>query len=143
MASLIERLKVGKFKYKGSERTFRTRFVYNSIVTTPTPEDILGECRRLLEEHPDWRGNTRLDRLFLVHTPEQGYASDDENSPYYRVKRLLLEHGIPCQMVDTPTLQNPDWKDLNLALNIVAKCGVTPWVLPDRIPDADFFIGLS
>lgn len=143
MASLIERLKVGKFKYKGSERTFRTRFVYNSIVTIPTPEDILGECRRLLEEHPDWRGNTQLDRLFLVHTPEQGYASDDENAPYYRVKRLLLEQGIPCQMVDTPTLQNPDWKDLNLALNIVAKCGVTPWVLPDRIPDADFFIGLS
>jgi hypothetical protein len=34
-------------------------------------------------------------------------------------------------------------KDLNLALNIVAKCGVTPWVLPDAVPDADFFIGLS
>ena len=28
-------------------------------------------------------------------------------------------------------------------MNITAKCGVTPWVLPERIPDADFFIGLS
>jgi len=46
-------------------------------------------------------------------------------------------------MVDTPTLQDPDWKDLNLALNIIAKCGVVPWVLPDAIPDADFFVGLS
>jgi argonaute-like protein implicated in RNA metabolism and viral defense len=46
-------------------------------------------------------------------------------------------------MVDTPTLVNPDWKDLNLALNITAKCGVTPWVLPDAIPSADFFVGLS
>ena len=46
-------------------------------------------------------------------------------------------------MVDLPTLLDPDWKDLNLALNIVAKCGVTPWVLPNRIPDADFFVGLS
>jgi argonaute-like protein implicated in RNA metabolism and viral defense len=46
-------------------------------------------------------------------------------------------------MVDTPTLQDADWKDLNLALNITAKCGVTPWVLPDTIPDADFFVGLS
>jgi argonaute-like protein implicated in RNA metabolism and viral defense len=46
-------------------------------------------------------------------------------------------------MVDTPTLDNPDWKDLNLALNITAKCGVIPWVLPDAIPDADFFVGLS
>ena len=46
-------------------------------------------------------------------------------------------------MIDTPTLLNPDWKDLNLGLNIIAKCGVTPWVLPNRIPEADFFIGLS
>ena len=46
-------------------------------------------------------------------------------------------------MVDLPTLLDPDWKDLNLALNIVAKCGVTPWVLPNGIPDADFFVGLS
>ena len=46
-------------------------------------------------------------------------------------------------MVDTATLRNPDWKDLNLSLNIIAKCGVTPWVLPENIPDADFFVGLS
>jgi len=46
-------------------------------------------------------------------------------------------------MVDSPTISNPDWKDLNLALNLTAKCSITPWVLPDRIPDADFFIGLS
>ncbi len=46
-------------------------------------------------------------------------------------------------MVDSPTLKNQDYKDLNLALNIVAKCGVIPWVLPDAIPDADFFVGLS
>ena len=32
---------------------------------------------------------------------------------------------------------------MNLALNITSKCGIVPWVLPDEIPDADFFIGLS
>ena len=46
-------------------------------------------------------------------------------------------------MVDTPILKNPDWKDFNLALNITAKCGVIPWVLPGALPDADFFVGLS
>ena len=46
-------------------------------------------------------------------------------------------------MVDTGTLHNPDWKNLNLSLNIIAKCGITPWVLPENIPDADFFVGLS
>lgn len=79
----------------------------------------------------------------MIHTPEKGFSTDDESSPYYRVKQFLLEDGVPSQMVDTPTLQNPDWKDLNLALNLVAKCGATPWVLPDAIPDANFFVGLS
>jgi argonaute-like protein implicated in RNA metabolism and viral defense len=143
MEGLIDRLKAGKYKYRGSERTFHTRFTYNSIVTVPSLDRVLSECHRLVEEHQEWVGNDRLDRLFLVYVPEAGYSIDDENSPYYRIKRFLLERGLPCQMVDTPTLTNPDWKDLNLALNIVAKCGVTPWVLPDAIPDADFFVGLS
>lgn len=143
MTELIERLKAGKYKYRGSERTFSTRLTYNTVVTVPSPEAALDECRRLLAEHSEWMGDENLNRIFLVHTPEKGYSSDNENSPYYRTKRFLLEQGIPCQMLDTPTLQSPDWKDLNLALNIVAKCGIIPWVLPDAIPDADFFVGLS
>jgi hypothetical protein len=99
--------------------------------------------RRLLREHREWIGNERVDRIFLVHAPEAGYSSDIETSPYYRVKRFLLEYGMPCQMVDTPTLVNPDWKDLNLALYLAAKCNVVPWVLPDAVPDADFIVGLS
>lgn len=143
MAALIQRLKVGKFKFKGAERTFSTKFSYSSIITAPTTEDLVGECDRVLSEHPAWAGDKSLARLFLVQTPESGYALDDENSPYYKLKRRLLEQGVPSQMVDTPTLLNPDYKDLNLALNIIAKCGVVPWVLPGAIPDADFFVGLS
>lgn len=143
MKSLIERLKAGKYKYRGAERTFATRFSYSTVVTTDNLEGIDQEVERLLLEHPDWYGNVELNRLFLVHTPEKDYATDDETSPYFLVKRRLLEAGIPCQMVDTGTLHNPDWKDLNLSLNIIAKCGVTPWVLPENIPDADFFVGLS
>jgi len=143
MANLINRLKIGKYKYKGAERTFSTKFTYNSIITTTSIRNSLEECKRLLNEHPNWIGDTSLKRVFLVHTPEKGYSLDDENSPYYQIKRFLLEKGIPCQMIDTSTIDNPDWKDLNLTLNIVAKCGVIPWVLPDAIPDADFFIGLS
>ena len=143
MEELIARLKTGKYKYRGAERTFATRFLYSTIITVERYESIRSEIGRILAEHHDWRGDSKLRRIFLVHTPEKGYLKDDHNSPYYVIKRLLLESGIPCQMVDTPTLQNPDWKDLNLALNITAKCGVRPWVLPDAIPDADFFVGLS
>lgn len=143
MESLIQRLKAGKYKYRGAERTFATRFRYSTIVTVDAGEELDGEVKRLLAENPEWCGNDQLNRLFLVHTPEEGYASDDETSPYYVVKRRLLEAGVPCQMIDTGTLQNPDWKDLNLSLNIVAKCGITPWVLPENIPEADFFVGLA
>ena len=143
MEELINRLKVGKYKYRGAERTFATKFSYSTVVTVDHIEETQGEIERLLVEHSDWEDDGRLKRIFLVHTPEQGYLKDDHNSPYYVIKRSLLEKGVPCQMVDTPTLQNADWKDLNLALNIIAKCGVRPWVLPDAIPDADFFIGLS
>ena len=142
MAALIERLKTGKFKYRGSERTFGTRFTYASIVTTP-PDKTVATCMRLLDEHLTWAGDANLRRLFLVHTPEAHFASDDETSPYFTTKRFLLERGVPCQMLDTPTLLNPDFKDLNLALNITAKCGVVPWVLHEGIADADFFVGLS
>jgi predicted HTH transcriptional regulator len=142
MENLIERLRIGKFKYKGSERTFGAKFTYNTVVTSTT-EDTQKEVIRLLDQHSDWKGDSKLSRIFLVHCPETGRSTDDESSPYYHIKRLLLESGIPCQMIDTPTLQNPDFKDLNLALNIVAKCGQTPWVLPESIPECDFFVGLS
>jgi predicted HTH transcriptional regulator len=143
MEKLIERLKAGKMKYRGAERTFATRFGYSTVITTTALEGLDREVERLLSEHPDWLGNEKLNRLFLVHTPEAGFCTDDETSPYFVVKRRLLEAGVPCQMVDTGTLLNPDYKDLNLALNVTAKCGITPWVLPENIPDADFFVGLS
>lgn len=143
MQALIERLKAGKFRYKGSERTFGTRFTYSSLVTVHPGDSIAATCERVLREHPTWSGDVTLHRLFLVHTPEGIRALDDEQSDYYLAKRLLLESGVPCQMVDSPTLESPDFKDLNLALNVAAKCGVVPWVLPEGIPDADFFVGLS
>ena len=46
-------------------------------------------------------------------------------------------------MVDDDTLQNPRFKDLNIALNIFSKAGYTPWVLDETLKDADLFIGLS
>lgn len=97
----------------------------------------------LLKNNPAWTNNPKRDIAFLIHIPEADYPIDDENTPYFTVKRFLLKNGIPNQMVDTTTLVNPDWKDLNLAMNIVAKCGIIPWVLPNALPCADFFIGLS
>ena len=142
LRDLVARLQHGSFKFRGTERTFSTQ-IRLAQVNTAHDISVQEECRRLTLEYPNWSGNIELNRLILVHTPEAEYSVDDVTSPYYQSKRVLLEAGIPCQMVDTSTLINPDYRDLNLALNIVAKSGVTPWVLPESIPDADFFLGLS
>ena len=142
MQQLISRLKHGKYKYRGSESTFRTKLSYRGITEAPI-EEFESECRRLLEEHPKWAGNERLNRLFLVYVPEDRFPITDLNSPYYMIKELLLSKGVPVQMVDTHTLKDADWKDFNLALNITAKCGVVPWVLPGALPDVHSFVGLS
>lgn len=143
MEALIDRLQHGKYRYHGTERTFGIRLKYHSVIT---PRSFIGfrkECERLLTQNPEWEGNNDLNRLFLVYVPEKKFPQTDSDSPYYDIKRLLFRYGIPVQMVDSPTLENPDFKDLNLALNIIAKCGGIPWVLPDELPDVDFFVGLS
>lgn len=142
MRQLIERLKHGKYKYRGTEWTFKTKLTYPNVNPAPI-EEFQSECVRLLEENPNWIGNKDLNRLFLVYVPEDRFPITDLNSPYYTIKEFLLSKGIPVQMVDTPILKNPDWKDFNLALNITAKCGVVPWVLPGALPDVHSFVGLS
>ena len=81
--------------------------------------------------------------IFLVFAPERGFSRANYDSPYYRLKRLLLAAGYPSQMVREDTLEHPEWKDYNFALNVFAKAGFVPWVLSEGMPQADLFIGLS
>lgn len=143
MSNLLRTLKIGSNTFKGLEKTFSAHLKYTTIISKVRAEDFLQECERLLNENPTWEGNPKLDRLFLIQIPESQYDLFDINSPYYVLKEFLLEKGIPVQMVDSDTLNKTDYKDLNLALNIIAKTGGVPWVLPDKLPDADIFIGLS
>jgi hypothetical protein len=59
------------------------------------------------------------------------------HNPLSRILPRLSSQLPSC----SARLRNPDYKDLNLALNIVAKTGAAPWVLPESIPDADFSWG--
>ena len=75
--------------------------------------------------------------VFLVFAPERGFSRANYDSPYYRLKRLLLEAGYPSQMVKEDTLEHPEWKDYNFALDVFAKSGFVPWVLSEGMPNAD------
>lgn len=143
MKELISKLQKGNMNFKGMENVFGRKLTYNGVIALRSADEYIKECERLLNEHPEWVGNRDLNRFFLVYVPEDQYPVSDINSPYFQIKEFLFEKGIPVQMVDTPTLKDPKWKDFNLALNIVAKTGGTPWVLPNALPEADLFIGLS
>jgi argonaute-like protein implicated in RNA metabolism and viral defense len=138
MDALLQAIQKGSRSYRGADRTFGTRFEVGKRVVTKRPEDYLVACQSIvseLEQGKRW--------IFLVYAPEQNYSRADYDSPYYKVKRYLLEVGFPSQMVKEATVENPDWKDLNLALNIIAKAGIAPWVLSKQLAQADCFIGLS
>jgi hypothetical protein len=137
ISTLLNRVINGADKYPGMGKTFGTNIKVMETLTTGTTGEYLDQCKAFVRR-PDFNEA----ELFLVYMPEEeGKASYD--SPYYEVKKFLIKNGIPSQMVDEDTLRNPRFKDLNIALNIFAKAGYTPWVLDEELEDVDLFIGLS
>jgi len=138
MLKLVDRLNSGKLRYHGSDETFGSRMIVQgeplvcddaSKYESELPEFLRGEARQKAD-------------VALVYLPKVNNINDPRH-PYYRVKAFLLKEGLVSQMVDTSTVYNPDWRDLNLALNIYAKAGHAPWVLDEAMPNVDMFIGLS
>jgi argonaute-like protein implicated in RNA metabolism and viral defense len=137
MEQLVRRLNDGKFQYSGARKTFGSEFVVRDVRICSGINDYEDEIRQFVRTSA--RGETDVALLYL---PEEGNTNDSRH-PYFRTKALLLKEGLASQMVDRNTAANLDWKDLNLALNIYAKAGNTPWVLDKPMPGADMFIGLS
>jgi len=137
MNGLLERLNTGADRYLGMGKTFGCQLIVREVFTTDNLNQYLVKCEEFVRR-PDFQ---EVDLFFVFLPEEEGKASYD--SPYYEVKKLLIKNGIPSQMVDDDTLQNPKFKDLNIALNIFSKAGYTPWVLDEPLKDADLFIGLS
>jgi argonaute-like protein implicated in RNA metabolism and viral defense len=137
MERLVQRLNRGSMRYPGAHKTFGSEMEVSSVLA----------CQDIGEYDDAIRDFSRTDsaketNVALVFLPKDAGAIDLKH-PYYSVKGQLLKEGIVSQMVDRTTLYNPEWRDLNLALNIYAKAGHTPWVLDEALPGADLFIGLS
>ena len=137
MQALIKRLQQGHQRYRGMETTFGVRLGTVTTVISETHEYETKTIEAIAQLPRDSR------TVFIVFAPERGVSRANYDSSYYRLKRILLEAGYPSQMVDEETLENPQWKDLNFALDVFAKAGFVPWVLSEGMPSADLFIGLS
>lgn len=137
MERLVQRLNNGSKQYPGAKKTFGSEITVNQSITCSGISEYEESIRQFVRT--EIRKNTDLA---LIYLPKDGDISNP-NHPYYKVKAALLKEGIASQMVDRATVSSPDYRDLNLALNIYAKAGNTPWVLDQAIPEVDLFIGLS
>ena len=135
--AFMRRLRQGNQRYRGVETTFGVRFGTETTIISEIQE-YETRVTELIARLPQ-----DSQPVFIVFAPEHGISRANYNSSYYRLKHILLEAGFPCQMVKEETLEDPEWKDLNFALDIFAKAGFVPWVLSEGMPNADLFIGLS
>ena len=83
--------------------------------------------------------------LAIIEIPESFKQLSDQNNPYYHIKAKLLSLEIPVQIVTTRIVNNHNEYILNaIALQIYAKLGGTPWVLPtQRSVDRELVIGIG
>lgn len=137
MDRLVQRLNDGSVQYPGARKTFGGKFAVSKTIVCNNVEEyeegIQEFCRSSESKETD---------VVLTYVPKSGDITSHLH-PYYKTKATLLREGFASQMVDKSTLFNPDYRDLNLALNIFAKAGNTPWVLDRAIQNVDLFIGLS
>src|SRR5690606_21934473 len=99
-------------------------------------EDYLGVISNYDDEKP---------HLAIIEIPDRFKKLSDRDNPYFKIKAKLLSLEIPVQFVRSTTLSSYSEYILNpLALQIYAKLGGTPWVLPaQRSVDREIVIGIG
>ncbi len=83
------------------------------------------------------------DIFFVVHDRTE---QEEETSPYYACKALLLRHGIMAQNVTVDLIDNPSqfqWAASNIALGAFTKLGGTPWTLEPSSTRKSLIIGIG
>ena len=86
--------------------------------------------------------------LAIVEGDEQVVGLDPNSNPYYRSKAKLMNAGLPVQGIRTATLRDGDgslqYKLAPLALQLYAKLGGVPWVLPStQNIDREIIVGIG
>ena len=83
--------------------------------------------------------------LAIIEIPSEFRKLDDFLNPYYRIKAKLLSLEIPVQYITTDKVKSYNEYILNsISLQIYAKMGGTPWVLPShRSVDREIIIGIG
>ncbi|WP_316838931.1 argonaute/piwi family protein [Pedobacter gandavensis] len=100
----------------------------------------LSEYLRIIREWDESKPD-----LAIIEIPSEFKRLPDNDNPYYKLKAKLLSLEIPVQYVSTEKVKAYNEYILNsLALQIYAKLGGTPWVLPSqKSVDREIIIGIG
>lgn len=132
---------------------FKCKFVFpeeDEYCYADKEEDFV-ECAEAIVN--EW--NNDNERMVLIVLPESLYEQEEGEggkygeyakpfSLYYQLKKIFVENGIPCQMIDESTFSRVDRYVLqNLLVNVYSKMGGRPWSLQSPLDDVNAFIGIG
>jgi hypothetical protein len=106
----------------------------------------VSEYQNKITEH--MKGRDTLPDLAIIETTENFKHEIAERNPYHNVRAYFLGLGIPVQGVKSENIRKPDdflqWIIESIALQIYAKLGGKPWVLPTSSSiDNEIIIGIG
>lgn len=138
LSNLRDGLPQSKYFQKGLQRKYDLHNVTYDI--KEIQNNTLSEYLNVIRDYDD-----NKPHLAIIEIPESFKLQSDQNNPYYQIKAKLLSLEIPVQFVTTRLINNHNEYILNsIALQIYAKLGGTPWVLPtQRSVDRELVIGIG
>lgn len=130
---VTEGLTQGRGTFQGFKSLFRIpiQFISERCASTEDEADIRREIRTVLRERPDIV-------MLLTSSRKQGI--------YSMAKAELLGNGVASQVITADKLlvqQQLQWTLENIALQIYAKIGGTPWTVMSASPQRELVLGVS
>ncbi|MCK0125259.1 Piwi domain protein [Gelidibacter sp. F2691] len=138
LSNLKDGLPQSRYFQKGLQKKYDLHNVTFDV--KEVQNNTLSEYLNVIRDYDD-----NKPHLAIIEIPESFRSLNDQNNPYYQIKAKLLSLEIPVQFVTTRIVNNHSEYILNsLALQIYAKLGGTPWVLPtQRSVDRELVIGIG
>src|SRR5690606_244254 len=126
LSGLKDGLPQSKYFQKGLQRKYDLQDIIFNVkeIQDFTIDEYLNAIRSEDDSKP---------HLAIIEIPLEFRRQNDHNNPYYAIKAKLLSLEIPVQYVTTEIIKSHNEYIVNsLALQMYAKMGGTPWVLPSQ-----------
>ena len=94
-----------------------------------------------LEETIEKLMNSNPDMIFSILPNRYFNAFDEHQGPYQDTKHLTINRGTMNQVVSEKTVHDYRFRLANIAVQMLAKVGNIPWVLPKELEFCDRILG--